>query len=57
MITLLVSESGEAGSTFWVKPFQWEDWNALWQLRNCQLAEDGKLLTDSRGEIRMPLSL
>jgi GNAT superfamily N-acetyltransferase len=24
-----------------IKPFQWQDWNGLWQLRAHQLAEDG----------------
>jgi GNAT superfamily N-acetyltransferase len=32
-------------STYLIKPFQWEDWNGLWQLRTRQLAEEG-IMTD-----------
>jgi GNAT superfamily N-acetyltransferase len=24
-----------------VRPFKWQDWEALWELRSCQLAEEG----------------
>jgi GNAT superfamily N-acetyltransferase len=33
-----------------VKPFKWEHWGALWELRAHQLAENGILLPDLPGE-------
>ena len=27
-----------------IKPFEWEDWNAMWRLREYHLAEDGKII-------------
>jgi len=37
----LQPESGKGVMKLRITPFSWDDWNALWQLRNCQLAELG----------------
>ena len=31
----------KTGTAIRIKPFQWHDWSGLWQLRECQLAEEG----------------
>jgi ribosomal protein S18 acetylase RimI-like enzyme len=36
----------ETKTAVWVKPFQWEDWKGLWQLRNRQLVEEGTVVDD-----------
>lgn len=34
---------GNVGDNLMIMPFQWENWNALWQLLKCHLAEQGIL--------------
>jgi GNAT superfamily N-acetyltransferase len=40
---------GKFDNTLIIKPFGWEDWNALWQLRSFQLVEQGILVDPTPG--------